>query len=98
MTDPDSVSFDSFTSDKNEYKINEKANLSGHLNKGELSGIKLHINITKPDGTSEPLVIFVADEGDFGTPYAITEIGEYKAKAKYLEAESNEITFNGISN
>lgn len=97
MTNPDDVSFDSFTSDKKEYTIGKKANLSGRVNKGQLSGIKLHINITKPDNTLEPLVIFVTDDGYFETPYTISEIGEYKAKAKYLKAESTEIKFLGKS-
>ena len=93
MTDPDDVSFDSFESDKNKYKVGEYAQLSGKINKGGLSGHRVEITVTGPNKT-ELLKLTVTKEGGFGSPHPLPDAGTYKAQAKYLKAESEEISFD----
>jgi len=93
LTDPDDVSFDFFKSDKNKYKVGEYTHLSGKINKGGLYGIKVEITVTGPNKT-EVLKLIVTEDGNFGAPHPLRDAGTYQAQAKYLKAESEEISFD----
>lgn len=101
MTDPKDVFFESFNTDKSEYtkpvsSVTETINFMGKISKGEFGGQKVEIIVTLPDNSTKPLSAFPTSSGEFKIGYNLvkdSQTSQYKAKAKYIEAESNEITF-----
>ena len=92
MTDADKVSFEFFKSDKDKYTVGDYAKLTGKLDKGGFFGHEVTITMTEPQRT-HPLKLKVTKDGNFETPHKLQDAGTYTAQAKYLEKESDMISF-----
>lgn len=101
MTDPTTVKFVSFHTDKMTYtkpvsNVTETINFVGKISKGGFGGFSVNITVTLPDKSTKPLSSLPTGSGEFKIGYPLdknSQAGQYKAKAKYMEAESDEINF-----
>ena len=101
MTNPSAVKFVSFNTDKQSYQkpvsnITEVINFVGQIFKGWFEGFQVFIVVTLSDGTPQQLAAFPTYAGYFEIGFPLdknTQAGICKAQAKYMQATSNEISF-----
>lgn len=106
MTNLREVCFESFRTEKPEYQIpisnvTEVVNFLGKISKGGLEGYSVSVTVTMPDGTNQLLSAFPASSGSFKIGFSVdkhSQTGTCQAKAKYINAESDKISFKVLPN